>query len=375
MNKYLIVALFLIGCGDSNNDTKTNNNTATNNGTLTNNGTTNSKTNNSNNGTTNNSTGTTNQNIDYTALVINEVAPAGDPEDWFEIYNTGDVDVDLTGIGMTDDLAEKRKSLLSGSLAPGAYLQVVVSTDGTGFKLGRDEELGLFAPDGTEIDSVDWEDGDAISGKSFGRFPDGTGAFKTLNAPTPGAANVDNDPNAPVCGDMTKEGDEVCDGTDFGDQDCTTEGFSSGTLTCAPGCAEFLTTSCLTAVNDVRINEVDSTNDRIELLNTGDAAIDLAGWYVVDAGYASPADIDNRYDFPVDARVAAGEFLVLTKDVEFTFGLGGQDSVLIYDANDDIIDQVTWPDGEAAISYCRATDGDGDFQSCSSASFGATNTP
>ena len=46
------------------------------------------------------------------------------------------------------------------------------------------------------------------------------------------------------CGDNTINGvGEECDGTDVGGEDCTTLGFSSGTLACDSGCA-FDTTSC-----------------------------------------------------------------------------------------------------------------------------------
>lgn len=50
-----------------------------------------------------------------------------------------------------------------------------------------------------------------------------------------------------TCGDNTRTGVEVCDGTDLNSQTCTTQGFASGTLACNGACTAFDTTSCVTA--------------------------------------------------------------------------------------------------------------------------------
>ncbi len=53
--------------------------------------------------------------------------------------------------------------------------------------------------------------------------------------------------NPITCGNGVKETGEVCDGTDLSGQACTTQGFASGTLSCAANCNSFVTTSCVTA--------------------------------------------------------------------------------------------------------------------------------
>ena len=125
-------------------------------------------------------------------LVINEVASKGDPLDWFELYNTGDTDIDLSGLVVADDLtdAAKRVAFPAGtSIAPGAYMQFEVDTDNwAGFKLGGDEELGVWTSEGVLVDSVDWDEGDSGEGQSYSRLPDGTGEFHTV-VPTPGYEN------------------------------------------------------------------------------------------------------------------------------------------------------------------------------------------
>ena len=126
-------------------------------------------------------------------LVINEVAAKGDPLDWFELYNATNSVIDLTGYLVADDLtdAAKRVAFPSGTtIAPGEYLQVEVDSDNwAGFKLGGDEELGVWTSEGVLVDSVDWDEGDSGEGKSYARVPDGNGEFKTVGNPTPGAAN------------------------------------------------------------------------------------------------------------------------------------------------------------------------------------------
>lgn len=65
--------------------------------------------------------------------------------------------------------------------------------------------------------------------------------------------------NPITCGNGVKEGSEVCDGADLAGQSCTTQGFASGTLSCASNCSSFVTSSCTSAStcgnNTKEINE------------------------------------------------------------------------------------------------------------------------
>ncbi len=130
--------------------------------------------------------------VSFSGLVINEVAAKGDPLDWFELYNTGDSDISLSGLVVADDLtnAAKRVAFPSGlMIAPGEFLQVEVDSDNwAGFGLGGDEELGIWTSEGVLVDSVDWDEGDAGEGESYSRLPDGTGEFHSV-VPTPGYEN------------------------------------------------------------------------------------------------------------------------------------------------------------------------------------------
>ena len=126
-------------------------------------------------------------------LVINEVAAKGEPLDWFELHNTLSDPIGLFALLVADDLTDpgKRVNFPPGTeIQPGEYLRFEVDSDNwAGFKLGGDEELGIWLADGTLVAMVDWDEGDSGEGESFARVPDGSGEFQTVGNPTPGEAN------------------------------------------------------------------------------------------------------------------------------------------------------------------------------------------
>ena len=125
-------------------------------------------------------------------LVINEIAPAGDPDDWFEVINVGDHVVTLGDYVFIDGAGDLDAAVpLTGTtLAPGAYFMQVVSDAAVGFGLGSDEALWLYhSATATLIDSHDWDEDAAVDGESLARIPDATGGFEQVDEPTPGDAN------------------------------------------------------------------------------------------------------------------------------------------------------------------------------------------
>ncbi len=129
------------------------------------------------------------------SLVINEiVAKAADNgNDWFEVYVTGTQPIALKEYSIVDDDVEHTAAALPDvTLTPGQSL-VIYATDEamTGysvpFKLGAADSLSLFK-NGQLINYLQWKEGDAPSGSSYGLLPDGLGTAKTLT-PTPGTTN------------------------------------------------------------------------------------------------------------------------------------------------------------------------------------------
>ena len=126
-------------------------------------------------------------------LVINEIAAKGDPLDWFELYNASGDTITLADYVVADDLDDEaeRVTFPAGlEIAAGEYLQVEVDSDNwAGFKLGGDEELGIWTADGELVALVNWNEGHSGEGESLARVPDVTGDYQTVSNPTPGAAN------------------------------------------------------------------------------------------------------------------------------------------------------------------------------------------
>ncbi len=130
--------------------------------------------------------------------------PQGHYDDWIEIYNYGDTDIDLAGMYLTDDLDNPAAwqfpagRTAETTVPAGGFLVVwadgdILDTPGlhASFKLsGSGEEIGLFDTDGVKrIDSVIF--GSQTANISYGRMPDGSENWRFFSNPTPAAANSD----------------------------------------------------------------------------------------------------------------------------------------------------------------------------------------
>lgn len=134
--------------------------------------------------------------------------PQGDFDDWIELYNTSNTDVDLSGMYLSDKLDNHKKWKFPDNtiINANSYLIVWADEDGkatpglhTNFKLSADGEIILLvntdANGNTICDSVSF--GKQESDISTGRYPNGTGQFQKM-PPTPGYENssfssVDNE--------------------------------------------------------------------------------------------------------------------------------------------------------------------------------------
>ncbi|MFJ3385566.1 MULTISPECIES: lamin tail domain-containing protein [unclassified Curtobacterium] len=118
---------------------------------------------------------------------INEVeSQDGVPGDWVELVNTGSTAVDLGGYVVKDSEDDHAYSIPAGTTV-GAGGFSVVDEAALGFGLGKADSVRLYDPNGTEVDAYSWT---AHAATTYGRNPDGTGAFAETSAPTKGAANA-----------------------------------------------------------------------------------------------------------------------------------------------------------------------------------------
>ena len=269
-------------------------------------------------------------------LVLNEIVyddAATGLADQVEIYNAGTETVDLTGWKISDEKRDSFGQAPEGTtLAPGEFLVLVKDVDFP-FGLGKGDEVVLYDPSATVVDSYAYENTAPLS--VWARCPDGTGDWAHATAATPGAPN-----------------------------DCSVAPVSGSIV----------------------INEVDSQPaDWVEFYNPGTEALDISGYEVRDNSD------DHRWQFLPGTAIGAGEFLVveegtigLVGGAETAFrdpiGIGSADRIRLYDAGGAMIDDTLPWQGHAAIdgdfaaaTLARCPDGVGAFVLAYSTP-GATNS-
>ena len=258
------------------------------------------------------------------AVMINEVVAkaTADGEDWIEFYVSGTESVNLGNYTVVDDNEEHELAALPNvTLAPGEFYVVLATDeapeDGSAyvpFKLGSDDCVSLFQGDDL-IDKLDWADGQALIGYSYGRYTDGSENTQTLS-PTKGAANE------------------------------TAERVSL-------------------VINEIMAKDSAGGFDWFELYNAGDTAVALGDYQVVDDGE------DQEPVALPGVSLAPGDFIEIyatggaTDAVSYwvDFKLGASDSLsLILD--DEVVDHMEWKDSDApeGFSYGLYPDGSWDSQ-------------
>ncbi len=247
-------------------------------------------------------------------LRVNEVVAAGAP-DWFEVVNVSATAVELSEYCYVDsgDVAAC-KAFPAMSLAPMAHYAQDVDDTISGFKLGGDEEVSVYRISDMRIsDKADWAEGDSPGGESWARIPDITGTFARTNQVTKNAANVADNPNAPL-----------------------------KTL----------------IVNEVAAAEP-TDGDWVEIVNSTTAAIELSDYCIIDTG-ATPCS-------PLPAmQLAPGAYYVRQcNDTDTGFKLAGDEAVSIKRISDmRVSDTADWATGEAGpalSSYARVPTITGNF--------------
>ncbi len=142
-------------------------------------------------------------------IVINEVMASnantiadefGDFDDWFELYNKGNVPIDLGGYYLTDDLGDPLKHQIPigqpalTTIQPNSYLLFWADDEPAQgvlhlpFKLSASgEDLGLYIDSYTPIDLISFPT--MVSDQSYGRISDGINSWTYFDEPTPGSSN------------------------------------------------------------------------------------------------------------------------------------------------------------------------------------------
>lgn len=269
-------------------------------------------------------------------IVINEINSS--PDDWVELMNIGDNEMDLSGYEIRDNSNDHRFKFNDGTTLDSGELMVVeANTNGliyddqaksyipgefqAAIGIGSGDAIRLYDENGQLIDKYAWTahasyEGDAAKA-SFGRFPDGTGEFVIMKE-TKGEPNEWYQPQ-------------------------------------------------------IVINEVQSNNDAtdwVEIYNVGNDPVDISGWYLYDndpVGHAT--DVTPVAE---ETILKPGEFFVFDQNIHFTFGLGKNDEVTIYNQSGVMIATYAW-EGHANGVYARIPDGTGKLVDFPTSTKGTTN--
>jgi hypothetical protein len=274
-------------------------------------------------------------------IKINEVESSGDATNgnWIELTNVTDDPIDISGAILSDNNNGHTYTIPAGTtLADGAYKAFVVQdAAGVGaFGLGDNDSARLFVAGtvdlqtATPVDSFSWN---SHSPKTYGRVPNGTGAFTNTAAGTFGTANGSAAAPANLSGNVV-------------------------------------------------INEVESTGDAtngdwVELYNKGASSQVIAG--------AAISDADNTHTFTIPADTAAlapGAYKAFRVDnplIDGNFGLGNADSARLYNAGTisfasaTPVDAYNWT-AHAVNTWGRLPNGTGSFVNTAGGTFGTPNS-
>jgi len=263
--------------------------------------------------------------------------PQGDHPDWIEIYNNGGEDVMLGGYYMSDVLDDPSAMYQIPSTYPdsvtvpaGGFILFYAnkgqetSVLNLNFKLsGSGESIGLWTPESVVIDTMTY--GNQETDISMGRFPDGGDFWGFMTEITPGYANANPSPT----------------------------------------------------VADLFINEFMASNDSalpgpqgdypdwIEIYNAGEEAVMLGGYFMSD----DLVDPEARYEipstYPDSVTVQPGDFILFYANkgqessvLNLNFKLsGGGEQVGLWDAEQVVMDTLTYGEQFADTSYGRYHNG------------------
>lgn len=285
-------------------------------------------------------------------VVINEFMASNDStvsdqdgefDDWIELYNKGVSQVDLSGYHLSDDLTNLTMwTFPTGTnISADGYLIIWADDDSAqvglhaSFKLtSAGETIYLVDPSGAIVDQVTY--GAQVTDISYGRFPNGTGDFQTMD-PTYAAENMESI--------FTTTGDVVIN--------------------------EFM------ASNDSTVADPDGEyDDWIELYNKGAVTIDLSGYFLSD----DPTDL-MLWTIPSGTRIAADGYLIIWADddsaqtglhANFKLSASGE-TIYLSDPAGTIVDQVTYGEQVTDSTLGRFPNGTGAFQPMDP-TFNAENT-
>lgn len=253
-------------------------------------------------------------------LVINEFVasnnsasgyhdPNGEYDDWIEIYNFGDIPINLAGMYMSDNLSNPAKwqipsGYASQTTVPAYGFAIIWADDQAAqgplhatFKLSADgEDIVLSDSNGVLIDSLTF--GPQSANVSYERYPDAKNNWQFCSSPTPGAHN-----NSSYIGEVNE--------VNFS----STRGFYSSsfnlTLTCTtPGANIYYTTNG----SDPVIGEVNTPKSIRYISPVAISSTKCVRAAATKTGYRPAESVTHSYIFGASSAVQAMPLISIVGD-------------------------------------------------------------
>lgn len=251
-------------------------------------------------------------------------APSSDEEEFIELYNSGDSAEDLSGWMLTDASNKTytltEEDFLTTVIDAGDYFVIPHSISKIYLNNGGDT-VSLHTPDGTKLDSTTYESAD--SGLSW-NFADGEWNWST--SVTEAAENEVS--TAETTTDESDSEEDTSDNTENSTSESTIEQETS----------EFILISELLP----NPSGLDTTDEWIELVNTGTETVQLDGWKLTD---------ESNYYTISNLLIEPGEYVVFeVTDTKISLNNSG-DSLFLIDPFNTIVHGTAYEDPDEGIAW------------------------
>jgi hypothetical protein len=290
----------------------------------------------------------------------------GEMEDFVELYNYGEVEVDIAGLWFTDTPADSN-GVYDAWQIPAGFPETVVPAGGfialwfdkdseqgplhVEAKLSSDGEFIIMLDTDGVTELINFEFGPQYTDVTYAVFPDGSENWDYTVTLTPNLANVYTEL---ILGCTDVEASNYNPDANYNDETCE-YGLEIPVLFIN----EFL------ASNETGIVDTSGEfSDWIEIYNPGSEDVDLGGLYISD----DTLDL-TMHQIPLgfaETVVPAGGFVFLWADkdseegplhIEVKLSSSGEDIVLVANDGTTIIDSYTFGEQIADISEGRESDG------------------
>ncbi len=274
-----------------------------------------------------------------TEVILSEIypAPPSGEEEFIELYNAGTAAVDLTDWTLGD--ASGKTYTLETTIAAGSYLSIPHSASAI-YLNNSGDSVTLAHPNGTIIDDTTYEEAD--SGKSWALL---SSKWQWTNQVTEAAKN------SAGTGD---EGETESDSNGT-EQETDNENYDQQT--------DYQTSKTI-FINELLPDPegLDTTDEWIELINEGAAAVNLTGWQLTDT---------STY-YPLDGITLNSEEILLVEAPDSKIGLNNSgDTIYLIDPFDEIIHGTTYDTAGTGVAWARTDD---DWQWTTTPTPGETNS-